>query len=182
MDSVTDDGFLCRRVSPFGNLRIDAYVPLPGAYRSLSRPSSAPDAKAFPLRSFSLNLLVLKNYAGSIRFFSSVEIVTHVFHNCFKLYLLLPCLSFALCSVFNVQMVGQSGLEPPTSRLSVVCSSQLSYWPVVSADLTGFASAVGLRRCRKFASVRSCFFKSKQPFRFECEGNRVMDLTLYPLN
>ena len=79
-------------------------------------------------------------------------------------------------------VVGQSGLEPPTSRLSVVCSSQLSYWPVVSADLTGFASAVGLRRCRKFASVRSCFFKSKQPFRFECEGNRVMDLTLYPLN
>ena len=24
-------------------------------------------------------------------------------------------------------MVGQGGLEPPTSRLSVVCSSQLSY-------------------------------------------------------
>ena len=28
------------------------------------------------------------------------------------------------------KVVGQSGLEPPTSRLSVVCSSQLSYWPV----------------------------------------------------
>ena len=28
------------------------------------------------------------------------------------------------------RVVGQSGLEPPTSRLSVVCSSQLSYWPV----------------------------------------------------
>ena len=27
-------------------------------------------------------------------------------------------------------MVGQSGLEPPTSRLSVVCSNQLSYWPI----------------------------------------------------
>ena len=27
------------------------------------------------------------------------------------------------------EVVGQSGLEPPTSRLSVVCSSQLSYWP-----------------------------------------------------
>ena len=104
MDSVADDRFLICRVSPFGNLRIDAYVPLPGAYRSLSRPSSAPDAKAFPLRSFSLNLLVLKNYAGSIRFLPSVEIVsTLCFHNCFKLYLLLPCLSFALCSVFNVQ-------------------------------------------------------------------------------
>ncbi len=47
---------LCR-VSPFGNLRIDAYVPLPVAYRSLSRPSSAPDAKAFPLRSFQLDLV-----------------------------------------------------------------------------------------------------------------------------
>ena len=29
-------------------------------------------------------------------------------------------------------LVGQSGLEPPTSRLSVVCSSQLSYWPISS--------------------------------------------------
>ena len=46
------DTVLPYRVSPFGNLRIDAYVPLPEAYRSLSRPSSAPDAKAFPLRSY----------------------------------------------------------------------------------------------------------------------------------
>ena len=27
------------------------------------------------------------------------------------------------------KVVGQNGLEPSTSRLSVVCSSQLSYWP-----------------------------------------------------
>ena len=46
------DTVLPCRVSPFGNLRINAYVPLPGAYRSLSRPSSAPDAKAFPLSSY----------------------------------------------------------------------------------------------------------------------------------
>ena len=39
-------------VAPFGNPRIDGYLLLPEAYRSLSRPSSAPDAKAFPLRSF----------------------------------------------------------------------------------------------------------------------------------
>ena len=38
-------------VAPFGNLRINGYFLLPAAYRSLSRPSSAPDAKAFPLRS-----------------------------------------------------------------------------------------------------------------------------------
>ena len=54
-DSPHADTVLPCRVSPFGNLRINAYVPLPGAYRSLSRPSSAPDAKAFPLRSFQLD-------------------------------------------------------------------------------------------------------------------------------
>ena len=51
-DSKHADTVLPCRVSPFGNLRINAYVPLPEAYRSLSRPSSAPDAKAFPLRSY----------------------------------------------------------------------------------------------------------------------------------
>ena len=43
-------------VSPFGNPRIEAYLQLPEAYRSLSRPSSAPDAKAFALCSYSLEL------------------------------------------------------------------------------------------------------------------------------
>ena len=51
-DSTHDTGVLLQWVSPFGNLRIDGYLLLPVAYRSLSRPSSAPDAKAFPLRSF----------------------------------------------------------------------------------------------------------------------------------
>ena len=45
-----------RRVAPFGDPRIDGYLLLPEAFRSLSRPSSAPDAKAFPLRSFQLDL------------------------------------------------------------------------------------------------------------------------------
>ena len=48
-DSVYDT---FRWVSPFGNLRINAHLQLPAAYRSLSRPSSAPNAKAFPLRSY----------------------------------------------------------------------------------------------------------------------------------
>ena len=43
-------------VSPFGDPRIEAYLQLPVAYRSLSRPSSAPDAKAFALCSLSLEL------------------------------------------------------------------------------------------------------------------------------
>ena len=41
-----------RWVPPFGNLRVDSYLRLTAAYRSLSRPSSAPDAKAFTLCSY----------------------------------------------------------------------------------------------------------------------------------
>ena len=51
-DSTHADRVLLYRVSPFGNLRIKDYLHLPEAYRSLSRPSSAPNAKAFPLRSY----------------------------------------------------------------------------------------------------------------------------------
>ena len=51
-DSLHDDCVLRSRVATFGNLRITAHLQLPEAYRSLSRPSSAPDAKAFPLRSY----------------------------------------------------------------------------------------------------------------------------------
>ena len=38
-------------VSPFGHLRIIACLPLPEAFRSLPRPSSPTDAKAFTVRS-----------------------------------------------------------------------------------------------------------------------------------
>ena len=51
-DSTHADRVLLCRVSPFGHSGIKAYVQLPQTYRSLSRPSSAPDAKAFPLRSY----------------------------------------------------------------------------------------------------------------------------------
>ena len=50
-------------VPTFGNLRIEAYLQLPAAYRSLSRPSSAPDAKAFTLCSLLLELLSLLSFA-----------------------------------------------------------------------------------------------------------------------
>ena len=91
-----------RRVSPFGNLRISAHLQLPEAYRSLSRPSSAPDAKAFPLRSSALDLfdcLVLE----------LCKLHKEVFlANCNypKNYpLLLPSHNFFIfqCSVFKVQ-------------------------------------------------------------------------------
>ena len=47
----------CSAGVPHSEIRgYNAYVRLPTAYRSLSRPSSALDAKAFPLRSFQLDL------------------------------------------------------------------------------------------------------------------------------
>ena len=55
------DRVLLCRVSPFGNSGINAYVRLPQTYRSLSRPSSALDAKAFPLRSYQLDLVEAKS-------------------------------------------------------------------------------------------------------------------------
>ena len=56
IDSPYADTVLPCRVSPFGYLRINAHLQLPEAFRSLSRPSSAPDAKAFPLRPYQLDL------------------------------------------------------------------------------------------------------------------------------
>ena len=53
-----DRGFLCR-VSPFRYLRIIGYVLLPGAYRSLSRLSSALSAKASTICSFMLDQIDL---------------------------------------------------------------------------------------------------------------------------
>ena len=71
-------------VSPFGNLRINAHLQLPEAYRSLSRPSSAPDAKAFPLRSFQLDLsnhlLILKvELCRQFNRIFEIVIVTHLY-------------------------------------------------------------------------------------------------------
>ena len=40
------------RIAPFGYLRIISCLPIPAAFRSLPRPSSAPDAKASFLRSY----------------------------------------------------------------------------------------------------------------------------------
>ena len=151
------------------------YLLLPVAYRSLSRPSSAPDAKAFPLRSFQLDLsnllLILKvELCRQFNRIFEIVIVTHLYDvpqlklkiRSFKLLLKRPlcCLAyhfihyivqfsrFDLPTAFAARsedpsyvrssdpttnvtgLVGPSGLEPPTLRLSVVRSSQLSYGPM----------------------------------------------------
>ena len=62
----------------------NGYLLLPVAYRSLSRPSSAPDAKAFPLRSFQLDLsnhlLILKvELCRQFYRIFEIVIVTHLY-------------------------------------------------------------------------------------------------------
>ena len=56
MDWRMDDWSFSSRVSPFRYLRINGYLLLPAAFRSLSRLSSALSAKASTLRPFLLNL------------------------------------------------------------------------------------------------------------------------------
>ena len=51
-DSVYDAVSSIQRIAPFGHLRINTCLQFPAAFRSLPRPSSAPNAKAFALRSF----------------------------------------------------------------------------------------------------------------------------------
>ena len=64
------------RVPPFGHRRINSCLQIPGAYRSLPRPSSSPEAKASSVRSSSLSLLVNHVRLESLTFFTRcLEIV-----------------------------------------------------------------------------------------------------------
>ena len=126
------------RIAPFGNLRINVCLLLPAAYRSLPRPSSAPDAKAFSLRSYQLDLFELCSLLTKLlilQFHYPTRKITFSVFRCriissFAL-LLLPLFNFqASLFVILFQMtMGTSGLEPPTSRLSGVRSNHLSYAP-----------------------------------------------------
>ena len=71
--------------------------------------------------------------------------------------LLKPDLKTQIPLDFEIQqqiaaLVGPSGLEPPTLRLSVVRSSQLSYGPVVDADCVSFAAALAPQLTHSVAS------------------------------
>ena len=65
-DSVYDLWFFTIGVPTFGNPRINAYLQLTAAYRSLSRPSSAPNAKAFSIYSSSLELPLVNKFLSKL--------------------------------------------------------------------------------------------------------------------
>ena len=101
-------------VPSFGNLRVNGYVLLTAAYRSLSRPSSAPSAKASALcplllnqlaytsvmyRSFSIVYHSWENSTGFFSYNKTFEIVTHSFLKQKNWYLRFS-LSFCFSSTF----------------------------------------------------------------------------------
>ena len=61
-------------------------------------------------------------------------------------------ISQILRSNSKLDLVGPSGLEPPTLRLSVVRSSQLSYGPVVDADFISLIAPQALQLAHSIAS------------------------------
>ena len=75
MYSLCVSRFFTVSVPTFGYLRVEAYLQLTVAFRSLSRPSSAPDAKAFTLCSYSLELILL----SSLDLFSWIAWVSWTF-------------------------------------------------------------------------------------------------------
>ena len=130
-------------------LGYNAYVQLPQAYRSLSRPSSAPDAKAFPLRSYQLDLTGSQELCRpQIRF---IVVLCYPFKKSTKVYfvtslllarnfLLAFTVQFSRCKPlicfqdqiemlgrlpkhFNPFLVEVTGLEPVTPCLQSKCST-----------------------------------------------------------
>ena len=75
MDWRMDTWSLSRWVSPFGYLRINGYLLLPAAFRSLSRLSSALSAKASTLRSFLLDLSYCSHSVGN-RVLTSFDVLS----------------------------------------------------------------------------------------------------------
>ena len=93
MDWRMDDWSFSSRVSPFRYLRINGYLLLPVAFRSLSRLSSALSAKASTLRSFLLDLFrcIALHHFG----FKSFDLLLELIN--FRLYfglLFLGCLEY----------------------------------------------------------------------------------------
>ena len=172
--STQDDWILSSRVAPFGYPRINGYLLLPEAFRSLSRPSSAPDAKAFPLRSFQLDLslfsqrlvreflVLFENYAG----FTKIEIVCHpasfrmLFHNQF-VFSVSPQRNLSVALLAFVTLFSFQGAD---RRPQAFACLRHSFQPLLQSDL----------KIRSFDQV----FKSKGKSPGGPEWARTTDLTI----
>ena len=137
-------------VPPFGNLRVNGYVLLTAAYRSLSRPSSAPSAKASSRCSLYLTIHCLMRVTSGLHslLFTRCEfvsgfsqqiviwwIVHTLFSNSFQSrlvsrFVVYLSLHLVCYSIFKVrldqlsadQVVENKGLEPLTPCVQGRCS------------------------------------------------------------
>ena len=126
-------------------------LPLPGAYRSLPRPSSSCDAKASTVRPFALGR-VLQKLSFRSHELGSVSTCVETKHTCMSCILDFFCCQRAKiryetaflssCLFSNRLMVGVTGVGPVTSSLSGTRSNQLSYTPssVLSSPMFGGGS------------------------------------------
>ena len=86
------------RVVPFGNLWIKGYLHLPEAYRSLSRPSSPPRAKASAMRPCLLSFkLTFKYQVSSIRYYPGILNIA-VLKTYGSIYTFSSLLNFTFCT------------------------------------------------------------------------------------
>ena len=132
MDSVNDIRFFTVCVSTFRNPRIEAYLQLPVAYRSLSRLSSAPDAKAFSLCSCLLELLLINIFDIS-PWFSIQELLSTLKNSVFRfVYLAIFTITCAAEIVFlpliNFNFFGKTNLI-----------SNFVFFPVNSSSLVNLS-------------------------------------------
>ena len=163
MDSVRDNPTSWDWIAPFGNLRINACLRLPEAYRSLPRPSSPVDTKAFIMCSCSLTTNIRHGLGRPpyIRCQSIIVIPLLKPHRRLRGSAFQPCslLPYVVvkelrlgrgtaCTVGDVdKMVGVSGVEPETSSLSETRSNQLSYTPDTVGGLVELRGLEPLTLC-----------------------------------
>ena len=123
--SLRNDWPSTSRVAPFGNLGIKGYLHLPQAYRSLSRPSSPPRAKASAMRP--CLLLVLPTTYG--RYILSALTLLFYVTSCQRSFyqgLTMNCQLLSDNTTVNMTRVENNGFEPLTPCVQSRCSSQLS--------------------------------------------------------
>ena len=126
-------------VSPFRNLRINAYLQLPEAYRSLSRLSSAPSAKAFALRPCSLDHIKLISFEIGLYPLDSLLPTKIIVTLPFEIAIFLKRTYYNLCFAVIIQFsryVFEFPFQGPQNRtisnqlVSITCSERVSSFDV----------------------------------------------------
>ena len=119
------------RVVPFGNLWIKGYLHLPRAYRSLSRPSSPPRAKASAMRPYLLSFkltssLLFMGVAVLLRRYQPIQ-----WRACGLIYTFSSLLNFTFCFIMSkiVSLFQRSWRITDSNRWPSACKADaLASW------------------------------------------------------